>query len=355
MLTPEPDRAAMAALEGHIVFTCDGQIWTARPDGTGQTQLTHPVAIDWDRVTLFRVPESKPPSAEERAGFEAQMNSSPRWLSDGRIAFASIRDTLQLSAAAPADAPRRFVGASELYVVNGDGTGEQRVTDYNLTPGSYKSSHGEVFDPAMDCLGPNFCFAGLLTIRPLSAHHAEPLLTVRNIEIRFSECCSNIVTVDLAGNISALPDILGPTPEVRLLDLDWSGDDRPMLVTVLKGETIGSQVVEARLYAGGTYTTLPQVVAGNMSLSPDATQVAYCNRPAPSDPWTLGVYTVGEDSARTLATFAVEPPTSSCDPRWSPDGTHLVVADGQGRILVVDVATGGAVPVAAGAEPDWGP
>ncbi len=129
------DATELAKEDGRIAFVCEGDIWTMRPDGGDQRRLTTQPTIAWDRVRLYRVPETAPPSADERRELERAMNSSPRWLSGRAIAFASIRDTLQLSANAT-DNPRFFVGASEVYTTNADGSGERRVTSYNLIPGS---------------------------------------------------------------------------------------------------------------------------------------------------------------------------------------------------------------------------
>ncbi len=121
-------RAALDALPGladapgRIAFVCEGQIWTMRPDGSDHVQVTQPTAIDYEHVRPNRVPVEQPLTEQEILELERRMNTSPVWHPDGDIIFASIRDTLALSAASTDEEPRPFVGASELHEVNADGS-----------------------------------------------------------------------------------------------------------------------------------------------------------------------------------------------------------------------------------------
>jgi hypothetical protein len=345
---------ALSRLEGRLVFACGGQIWTARRDGSDQQQVTRPSTIDWDGVRLDLSPTGNPPSREERATLEAEMNASPRWLSDGRIAFASIRDTLALSAESADGRKRFFAGASELYVINADGSGEQRVTDYNLTPESYERPNSE-FSPAAECVGPTFCVAGMLMVTPFAGAHTEPVLAVEIVEIRFSECCHLFGSLDLSQPAPALD--YSPFAGGRYAGWDWSADDEMTLSTVLipSGVTLGFEGSQLRLSPAGQVRSI-EAFANGASLSPDGSMFAYCTLMlrAPG-PWEVHVAQAGEEGSRVLLTLESTLATRDCRPRWSPDGSHIVLNDGEGRIVVVDVATGVAVPVANGLSPDWGP
>ena len=350
----DPARISLSELTGSLVFACEGQIWTAQSDGTGQMRLTQPEVIDWDGVRLYRVPEGNPPSRQERAELEEQMNSSPRWLADGRVVFASIRDTLRLSAAAPSNAPRPFVGATELYAINGDGTGEQRLTDYNLTPGSYMSPFSD-FSPS-ECLFPDFCFAGLLTITPFSAANRELLVAVQIVEVRFSECCFLFGLLDISGAAANLTlDRFDDTPARDVVGWDWSADDRAALSTLRILDPANQYRTEFHLAPAGQSRSLPAYVNAG-SLSPDATMVAYCSLENDGrGPWAVQVAPVSDEDSRVLFSTESNLATRSCQPRWSPDGSHLVLNDSEGQVIIINVETGDTTPVASGVTPDWGP
>jgi hypothetical protein len=347
----DPARVTLSELEGRLVFACGGQIWTANPDGTDQQQVTQPTAIDWDNVRLDSATSSPPLSRQERAGLEAQMNASPRWLAGGRIAFASIRDTLALSADSSDDRKRFFAGATEVYVVNADGSGEQRVTDYNLTPGSYDGPFGE-FAPAAECVSDTFCVAGMLTVTPFAGANTAPLLSVQITEIRFSECCFLLGVLDLSGPTAVL-DMTRFAGE-RYAGLDWSPDDALTLSTVQFLEGLAITSSELRLEPGGGTYAVPSYTEG-ASLAPDGGRAAFCGFDARPGPWSVRLAPLAGGESRVLLNVEEALLTRDCQPRWSPDGTHVVLNDAEGRIVVVDVQTGEFVPVARGLAPDWGP
>jgi hypothetical protein len=352
-------RASLAGLEGRIVFACDGQIWSANPDGTGQRQLTQPVQIDWKGVRLYRVPEDNPPTAEEQAQMEASMNYAPRWLPDGRIVFASTRDTLSLSADATAAGERRpFVGASELYVVNDDGSGLERLTDYNLAAGAYTSPFGG-FDPSQ-CGAPNFCFAGQLTMQPATVAHTQPMVATHVTEIRFSECCAVFALLDLRSattGIEVASELVGVEQPSDVRTWSWSADDAMVLMTVWSVQFAPDPSAtptppELRLYRDGIdrqYELLPDFVGPGATLSPDGSKVAYCNVEDVGGAAVLYVAGVSDSKPQEVANGQY------CDPAWSPDGRYLVDTDAEGRVAVIDIQSGEVIPVTLGSDPDWGP
>jgi hypothetical protein len=224
---PALAEAALAALlgladaPGRIAYICEGQVWTMRPDGSDHRRLTAETQIDYNLVRLYRVPEDEPPSPQEVQDLKEQMNSWPRWLPDGRVVFASIRDTLVLSTTAEAGTRRPFVGASELYVVNSDGTGLDRQTDYNLTARSYPSA---TFDPAA-CDTPESCFAGLVALEPQAASSAGVTVAVGVVEIRFSECCGLTALLGLEdGGFHRLSITPGAPEGGDVLGFSWAPD-----------------------------------------------------------------------------------------------------------------------------------
>jgi hypothetical protein len=352
----------LAEIEGRIAYSCDGQIWTVAPDGSDALRLTEPQQIDWQDVRLYRVPEDQPPTADEQRQYEMLMDISPRWISEDRIVFASIRDGLRLSAAADPDRPRPYVGAKELYVIDADGSNEERLTEYNLTEGSYRWEGGAGptdFGPAVECLGVNFCFAGLLSITPTGG--SEQLLAVTITEIRFSECCffaAGLRMEDEGERVLVPGNSVFPVEaneEVRLLEWHGLGDIGLAHIVTRDGENFehhelrfGDPDVRTLATAGPDEEF---AVVYDPALSKDSGEVAYCayrNLRGPAS--LLVVSTAGGEAPREVLTGLA---TGCSAPRWSPDGRHLVVSINN-LVTVIDATTGETTPITTGITPDWG-
>ena len=358
--------ADLADAPGRIAFVCEGQIWTMRPDGSDHVQVTEPTEIAFERVRLNRVPADESPTAEEILDLEHRMNSSPAWQSDGSIIFASIRDTLALSAASDDTEPRPFVGASELYQVNADGSGLQRLTRYNLTPGSYPGQ----FEPA-ECISPTFCHAGLVRLTPLAASLEGSQLVLAVSEIHFSECCVFTTLLDLtSGDFKQLT--IGPgEPEAgSSIGFSWSGDEDHGVLYLWRGNAVAGPYFEelvARDLETGEDTVLVRAGEGATlgslgypAWSPVADLIAFCARSEllPGAPRTVYIINSAGRELKPLATRSSfnEPGISArCQPSWSPDGTYIAVTNGEDGVLVIDSVTGESAVVARGMQPAWRP
>jgi WD40 repeat protein len=94
--------------------------------------------------------------------------------------------------------------------------------------------------------------------------------------------------------------------------------------------------------------------AGNGSLSPDGSLVTFLGGGTPTSgtpdhcgPCRLVARADGTE-IRVIPGFVSNPAGT-----WSPDGKRIVCSDYDGRIIVVDVATGDASPVAEGSGASW--
>jgi TolB protein len=86
------------------------------------------------------------------------------------------------------------------------------------------------------------------------------------------------------------------------------------------------------------------------TFSPDGEAIAYVSRVA-GHPAELRVLTLGGGPASRVGALR-DPGT----PAWSPDGARLAVRDGtDGKLHVVDVATGRSMPITQGAGDDFAP
>lgn len=351
------------AAGGRIAFVCEGQIWTMRPDGSDHLRVTEATSVDYDRVRLFRVPEDEPPTEEERQDLESQMNARPLWIPDGRIVFASIRDTLALSTGADPETPRPFVHASELYLVNEDGSGLQRLTDYNLRLGSYPLSS---FEPA--ACDPNLCFAGLLTLRPQAASPNGDQIAVGVTETRFSECCGFAAVLDLnTGAIEKVALVPAGPEGGAVLRMSWSPAGDQAVVHYFRGSPLGSgpyfEELAIRDLAGDSESPVIRFGRGEplssgiggMTWSPARDQIAFCARTSFDEPMTVYVMDAsgGEPSALQEVPSPEGTVGSLCSPSWSPTGQFVAVVFEGGQILVLDVATGAAAEIARGSQPAW--
>ena len=360
------DLPGLADAPGRIAFVCEGQIWTMRPDGSDHLQVTQPTEIVYDRVRLNRVPVGQPPTEEEILDLKHRMNSSPVWQSDGSIIFVSIRDTLALSAASDDTEPRAFVGASELYQVNADGSGLQRLTSYNLTTGSYPGQ----FEPA-ECISPTFCHAGLVRLTPLAASPEGSQLALAIGEIHFSECCVFTALLDLAsGDFEPLHVGPGEPEAGSSIGFAWSDDGKHGVLYLWRGNAIAGPYFEelvARDLETGEDTMLVRAGEGETlgslgypAWSPVADLIAFCARSEllPEAPRTLYIIDSAGRELKPLATRSsfYEPGISTrCQPSWSPDGTYIAVTNGEDGVLVVDAVTGESAIVARGMQPAWWP
>lgn len=356
---------------GRLAFVCAGSIWTARPDGGAPLRVTAQPAIEWSRVRLFRVPADQPPSAAEQAEFAGRMDSSPHWLPDGRLVFSSIRDLLAFSAAAPLDAPRPFVGASELHVTNADGTGQRRLTSYNLELGQYRSPLAPL-NP-VECELVAFCFAGLVRVTADATSPDGVWIAASVGEIRFSECCGYAGLVDLDGG--APEQVLltpGEPPGGQVRAFGWSPDGGRLVLLNVRGTPPGvgdgpplPYFLEIAIYdpALASETALVRAGPGGalVAISRPAWSasglIAFCGyadvMAAPS------VYVIDSAGGEPRALVRLGQPRTveaagDCAPSWSPDGRYLAVGAGDGSgTLVVDLTTGAAALVSRGRQAVW--
>jgi Tol biopolymer transport system component len=299
------------------------------------------------------------------------MNASPRWLADGRVVFTSIRDTLRLSADAETANPRPFVGASEIYVVNSDGTAEQRVTDFNLRAGSYPGA----FRPAEACRAPGFCFAGYISLTPMAAARRTNTVAVGVVEIRFSECCSYTDLLRFADGLARLEQATTLIPGVRregIRSIDWSGNDQRLLTAVDSDADMNVPNNELWLYDAADHRVVGKSSQAQDSgsftsaaLSPDGTQAVYCTLrgSGPESSWAIMAVRLPGGEPRVVKELPIRAPATAgvsvftdeaaCLPRWSGDGSYVVVGAATEQIWFVEVATGRTFVVARGSQPDW--
>ena len=99
--SPDMDPAA-AGYQGRIAFIADGDVWVARPDGGGPTNLTNTPA----QSSAERDPAWSPDLDPATAGYQ------------GRIAFASTRSACQ-----------GCVANEDVYTIQTTGGGELRLTE----------------------------------------------------------------------------------------------------------------------------------------------------------------------------------------------------------------------------------
>ncbi len=342
-----------------------------RADGKAHSRVTEPTEIDYGQVTLFRVPEDQPPTEQEIFDLDQRMNSSPTWSPTGEIIFASIRDTLALSAAAVQDQRRPFVNANELYAIEPDGSGLRRITEYNIAPGSFnETGPPRPFEPA-ECESPDFCFAGLVITAPLTVSPDGAQIAVTVSEIRFSECCGFTALLDKAtGELAELRIGTGEPEGGYAYGFAWAPDGAEGVTYLWRGNPLGDPYVEelaVRELSSGLETLLvragdddPLTGLGPPAWSPTDDRIAFCARSASTfaAPYTIYITAVeGGESEPLLALQPTGIPNAKgrCEPDWSPDGRFIVVSDGAGGILVIDAVTGASAVVARGTQPAWGP
>lgn len=373
LLTAEARAAlpGLAAAPGRLAFVCAGSIWASAPDGSGAVQVTAQPALDWAGVRLFRVPRDQPLSAAERADLAARMDSAPQWLADGRLVFSSSRDLLAFSAAAGPEAPRPYVGASELHVVDADGTAVRRLTSYNLDAGAYASPLAPL-DP-VGCERPDFCFAGLVRVAADAASPDGVWIAASVGEIRFSECCAYAGLIGLDGGTPEQVLLTpGEPPGGRVRAFGWSPDggrlvllnvrgtppgigDGPALpffleIAIFDPET-GGETALVRAAPGAALAAVGRPAWSASGL------VAFCGyadvAAAPS------IYVVASAGGEPRPLVRLAQPRSveaaeDCAPSWSPDGRYLAVGAGDGSAtLVADLTTGASALVTRGRQAAW--
>jgi DNA-binding CsgD family transcriptional regulator/Tol biopolymer transport system component len=140
----------------------------------------------------------------------------------------------------------------------------------------------------------------------------------------------------------------------------WSPDSSSLVATVVRPlptsgiVTAGQQcAVTVRILASGEMQFLAQGMAPVWS--PNGALIAFSRdgalliiRPDGTDERRLFGY--GDLPAPTVTPFGVDP--GALTPRWSPDGRQIAVAI-DGRLLVIDVATGESRVLAEGDFPEW--
>lgn len=350
--------------QGRIAFLCRGEIWTMRPDGSDQQQVTKLPAIDWPNVHLNRDPANQPPSPIEIRKMARGVDQRPRWLPDGGIVFSSERDTSQLSASSPPDQPRLFHGASELYRINADGSDLTRLTDYNFTPGAYPFG----FDPTQKCLGPHFCHAGLLAITPQSVG-PDGSIVVALFEFHFSGCCLLIAVYGKDGSLSQIDVSPDDTEGGKVFGFAYAPDGDRALVYLFRASSAGGSHVEEfdiRNLSSGIDTPLlragvGEALEGTLSVpawSPADDRIAFCGQSQPAQPHILYLMDAGGGDPKALTSLDTSSAAQSylpCIPSWSPDGRFIALDSTDRSVVIVDTETGASADIAIGGQPSWGP
>lgn len=160
----------------------------------------------------------------------------------------------------------------------------------------------------------------------------------------------NLVVADLAtGQQTRITDLEPASYGWWYLNPSFSVDGEQVLFHLPRGpnDDVRTKWDLWLVPAGGGEPTLVVRDASDGAFAPDGETIAYLD--SPQGYWASTRLMLGgpDGDVRVLVEG-----TEIDWPRWSPDGTRIVYADG-GVIHVVDVATGETTPVARGENPAW--
>ena len=291
---------------------------TQTPAATGPAEAIGPVPetdylLDLDTTEMTPLPESIAGNQPDGRGSSNEYAASP----DGsRLAYAEVGDN----------------GESQIFVANLDGTGVEQVT-HDLEA---------AFSPAWSPDGTRIAFEAI------DGGHQVGLYVLDVASGESTQITGVNVHYERAGDASL--------QSLHPLEPQFTPDGSSL---VYSGGSDGHLVIWIVPVAGGESTLLigPDLNmrdAENGSLSPNGSLVTFLGSQigGPGERWVAGVADTDGTDRRLLPDVYGIPCRSTPAGTWSPDGSRIVCSEAS-KVIVLDIATGAATPVAYGRGSIW--